>query len=48
MIYDATADQFDECLHPVYITAERDDRRYQEECFVVFNETVIKILKNMK
>ncbi|HBV6371100.1 TPA: hypothetical protein MD287_002720 [Klebsiella aerogenes] len=48
VIYDATADQFDECLEPVYITAERNDSRYQEECFVIFNETVIKILKNMK
>ena len=47
-IYDATADQFDECLDSVDITAERDDSRYREECFVIFNETVIKILKNMK
>ena len=48
VIYDATADQFDECMDFVYITAERDDNRYRERFFVIFNETVINILKNMK
>lgn len=48
VIYDATADQFDECMDAVYIIDEQSDKRYREESLVIFNETVTNILKNMK
>lgn len=48
VIYDATADQFDEKLARVHVVRECDDTRYIEDGFVIFNSTAIDILKSMK
>lgn len=48
VIYDATADQFDEDVTLPYITNEGEDKRYSESCFTIINPKVTTIISLMK